>query len=275
VIASVAADCSSELEAGGVVRLPDRPFCLTAAETRLLTPGKSAGGAKNVSFDPATGKVRGATGDDSGEAARLMKRFSNWARRLAVELAPAFGPHLQFGRTSFRPRAIDAAPLSARKDDRRLHADAFPSRPTGGQRILRVFSNISPVGEPRVWQVGEPFEDYARRWIGETRGMWPGEAWLLHRMGVTRGRRTAYDALMVALHDRAKLDDAYQAAAPRREMVFAAQSSWIAFTDGVVHAAVAGRWALEQTFYLPVEAMADPAASPLRVLERMTGRRLT
>ena len=29
---------------------------------------------------------------------------------------------------------------------------------------------------------------------------------------------------------------------------------------------------LEQTFYLPVAAMADPAKSPLRVLEKMEGR---
>ena len=33
--------------------------------------------------------------------------------------------------------------------------------------------------------------------------------------------------------------------------------------------------ALEQTFYLPISAMAAPEASPLRVLERIAGRRLT
>jgi hypothetical protein len=35
-----------------------------------------------------------------------------------------------------------------------------------------------------------------------------------------------------------------------------------------------GRYALEQTFLLPVEAMRDPARSPLRVLEKLRGHAL-
>jgi len=269
-----APDRCAELEAGGVVHLADRSFHLNDEEMGLLAPAVAAGEAKNVSLNPATGEVRGAAGVDSAIVAGLLKRFSDWARDLVVEMAPSYGPQLRRGRASFRPRAAAATPLSPRKDDQRLHADAFPSSPTGGKRILRVFCNINPAGEPRVWRVGEPFEDYARRWIGRTRRMWPLEGRLLASLGVTRGRRTPYDALMLSLHDQAKLDPDYQARAPWREMVFPAHTSWIVFTDAVVHAAVAGRWALEQTFYLPVEAMADPAASPLRVLERLTGRRL-
>jgi hypothetical protein len=41
-----------------------------------------------------------------------------------------------------------------------------------------------------------------------------------------------------------------------------------------VHAAIAGRFALEQTFYLPPQAMAVPAAAPVAVLERIMGRAL-
>ena len=54
---------------------------------------------------------------------------------------------------------------SWRADDRRLHVDAFPSRPNYGERILRVFTNVNPDGEPRVWRVGEPFEAVARRFL--------------------------------------------------------------------------------------------------------------
>ena len=54
---------------------------------------------------------------------------------------------------------------SVRADDRRLHVDAFPSRPNYGERILRVFTNVNPDGEPRVWRVGEPFEDVAPRFL--------------------------------------------------------------------------------------------------------------
>lgn len=44
-----------------------------------------------------------------------------------------------------------------RADDRRLHVDAFPTRPNYGERILRVFANVNPAGVPRAWRVGEPF----------------------------------------------------------------------------------------------------------------------
>jgi hypothetical protein len=37
---------------------------------------------------------------------------------------------------------------------------------------------------------------------------------------------------------------------------------------------MSGQFAFEQTFYLPVNAMKDPERSPLRVLERLTGRTL-
>ena len=55
---------------------------------------------------------------------------------------------------------------------------------------------------------------------------------------------------------------------------FPAGSTWIAFTDGVSHAAMAGQYQLEQTFLLPVEAMQKPERSPLRILERIKKRAL-
>ncbi len=41
-----------------------------------------------------------------------------------------------------------------------------------------------------------------------------------------------------------------------------------------MHAALSGQHAFEQTYLLPVGAMLDEAGSPLRVLERLTGRTL-
>ena len=79
---------------------------------------------------------------------------------------------------------------------------------------------------------------------------------------------------MLGLHNRAKRDAAYQERAPHQKVAFPAGSSWLCFTDQVVHAAIAGQYALEQTFYLDVEAMAEPDLSPARTLERMTRRKL-
>jgi len=55
-------------------------------------------------------------------------------------------------------------------------------------------------------------------------------------------------------------------------VAFPAGATWLCFTDQVLHAALSGHSALEQTFHLPVDAMARPERSPLRVLERLTGR---
>jgi hypothetical protein len=250
-------------------------FRLTAEEAPLLDPAHGDGRAKNISL--GRDGVRGATQDPAARLALegLLARYGAWAEATLIGLAPRYGPDLARGRASLRTRAVDEPAPSLRKDDRRLHVDAFASSPTGGRRILRVFTNINPAGEARHWSLGEPFEDHARRWLSGLRRPLPFEAALLQAVGVTRARRTPYDVLMLGLHDKAKLDQAYQDQAPARDVFFPAGASWLVYTDSVVHAALAGRFALEQTFYLPPEAMADPAASPLRILERLTGRSLT
>jgi hypothetical protein len=266
---------AERLEREGLLVLDEAIFELTSDERRLLDVDLGDGKAKNVSLAPGQG-VRGTSAEaaDGARVEGLLARFRDWARDLIATRAPSYAATLETGRTSYRPRGIDDAPISARKDDRRLHVDAFASQPTGGKRILRVFSNINPAGESRTWRIGEPFEAYARRWTATARAPLPGEAWLLETLGVTKARRTPYDALMLQLHDAAKLDAAYQAEAPRREVAFPPGATWIVYTDSVVHAAIAGRYALEQTFYLPLTAMAAPEASPARILERLTGRKL-
>ena len=79
---------------------------------------------------------------------------------------------------------------------------------------------------------------------------------------------------MLGLHDAAKQDAAYQDTAPRADIAFPPGTTWMCFTDAVVHAVRAGHSALEQTFHLPVAAMAARAGTPLGMLEDMTGRRL-
>jgi hypothetical protein len=258
---------------GGEVVLLDEPFDLAGADPFRLAPaGESR--VKNVSFDPATGVLKGAgEGADAAGLTRLMAAYADWSRALLARRLPGCGHRLTRGKTSFRPRRADQA-ISPRKDDRRLHVDAFPSQPVQGRRILRLFHNLNPVGEPRVWEVGEPFADHAARFLPRIAGRPRAPGWALQALGLTKGRRSPYDALMLDLHDAAKADDRYQAQAPRRTLTFAPGAVWAVFTDAVPHAALSGRYALEQTFFLPVEAMTDPELAPLRILERMTGRRL-
>lgn len=272
--ARAAAEAARLLERGRVVLIPDLEFEIAGFEDALYAE-ISGEGVKNVSYNPATGELKGAKaeGEVREKLTAITARYAAWAETLVREVLPAYAAELQVGRTSWRPRAADHN-LSKRKDDRRLHLDAFPSTPLQGRRILRVFRNMNPNGEARHWRVGEPMADHAARFLKAARGLAPGQATLMHALGLTKGRRTAYDQLMLQIHDRSKEDDAYQASAPCEAVDFPPGATWMVFTDGVVHAAMGGRYAFEQTFYVPVSAMVEPAASPLKTLERMTGRAL-
>lgn len=171
-------------------------------------------------------------------------------------------------------RGAVGSPSSWRKDDTRLHVDAFPSNPMQGTRLLRVFCNINPNGEPRTWRVGEPFEAHAKRYLPQIARPLPSSAWLLEKTGITKRRRTEYDHLMLQLHDRAKADAEFQNESPQALVEFAPGTTWVVFSDQVLHAAVGGQHMMEQTFYLAVADQQQPEASPRGTLERLLSREL-
>jgi hypothetical protein len=262
------------LEGGSVLVLPRLAFALEPGEARFLDPKWSNGRAKNISIDGGT--VKGARGSpqDLAQLAQMIGRFAACASDLIAAVLPRYARHLKRARTSFRPQTASGRDVSWRKDDTRLHIDAFPSRPNQGERILRVFCNVNPCGEDRVWRVGEPFETMALRFLRDVRKMRSVEPSLLAALHVTKGRRSEYDHLMLGLHDRAKADIDYQRNSPQQEVRFAPGTTWICYSDQVLHAAMAGQFMLEQTIHLPLSALYRPELSPLRVLERMAGRSL-
>ena len=265
----------SALEAGRVVFLPTLAFAIRPEEARLFTPA-ILGSSKNASYDPKNGRLGGttATGADADLLRGFIARFSGAASGLVGELLPRYRTTIARGRASFRPAEIAGRVSSWRKDDTRLHVDSFPATPSGGRRILRVFANVNPEGRARSWRVSGDFEATATRFAPSLRAPLPGSGHLLALLRVTKSPRTPYDALMLQLHDRMKGDEAFQRDAPQCAFDFPAGSTWMAFTDEVGHAAMAGQYQLEQTFLLPVEAMEHPERSPLRVLERLMNRML-
>jgi len=274
--ASLQTRAVAALESGRVIFLPKLAFVLEPDEMPFLTSAAADRTRKNISFDPATGRCGGTarTGPDAAGLATMLQRYAHLSTRLMENLFPPYAPFLEPARTSFRPVEVEQRPQSVRHDDRRLHVDAFPTRPMRGRRILRVFSNVAPDGAVRRWLVGEPFAAFAEKFLPRVRPAVPGSDWVRERLGLTKGRRSAYDRIMLGLHDAAKRDERYQAEAPRTALAFPANSTWIVYTDQVLHAALAGRFAFEQTFHLPIEAMARPERSPIRVLERLTGQAL-
>ena len=263
------------LEQGKVVYLPHLRFRLLDSEQVFLSPQWLSGKRKNISLEGGS-EVRGATGAPEllARMGAMIGRYAEQSAALVGCLFPGYTSHLSRARTSFRPSAVEGPPPSWKKDDSRLHVDAFPSRPNYGERILRVFSNVNPTGAPRVWRVGEPFEAAAQRFLGKIPPPLPGSALLLHALGITKSRRSEYDHIMLLLHDRMKADLDYQSNSPQQEIHFPPGSTWICFSDQVLHAAMSGQFMFEQTFHLPIAGQYHPGTSPLQVLERLRGHAL-
>jgi len=263
------------LEAGKVLYFPRLAFGLSASERRFLAPAVRDPKSRNISLD-AEGRLKGALGDAVAQAAlaAMIGRFRTQAKALIDGLLPQYSGALRLAPTSYRPMKVESRQQSVRADDRRLHVDAFPSRPNRGERILRVFTNLNPDGEARVWRVGEPFETVAGRFLPKAAPYSAWKARALHALHVTKSLRSEYDHLMLQIHDGMKSDPDYQSNAAQVTMPFPAGSSWVCFSDQTSHAVMSGQYMMEQTLHLPVERQYDAASSPLAILTRLCGRPL-
>lgn len=267
----LADDLAKDLENGQVIYMPDLAFILSNEQKSLLTDSYLAPNKKNVSYNPIDDSLKGIKPDFSNTLLLhdMMHAFSNNAIQLVHVLFPHYKSKLRIGRTSFRPAEIKDRKSSYRKDDTRLHIDAFPSSPTKGERILRLFTNINPNNQPRSWNLGERYDDVIKRFVPQINKPLPGSRSLLKLIGATKEKRSLYDHYMLRLHNCMKKDDHYQKNAIQEHMDFPTNSTWIVFTDVVSHAALSGQHLLEQTFYLPVEAQCFPKLSPLMKLQDM------
>jgi hypothetical protein len=264
------------LEGGQVLYFPSLPFELDLNERGFLTPDVVNPKTKNISYDLHNDRLGGAlcSENDAEKMKGMLKRYALATRHLLDQLIPYYAPNLVQARTSFRPVEISGRKSSYRKDDTLLHVDAFPSNPTKGKRILRVFTNINPNGQSRIWRVGEPFEEVVKKMAPRVSNPWPGAFFLLKTLGITKDYRTNYDHCMLQMHNLMKGDARYQKTVPQEEIAFPPGSSWIVYTDQVSHAAMSGQHLFEQTFHLPVAALKDESTNPLRVLEKHFGKSL-
>ena len=266
---------TAAVEAGRVLYFPHLAFEVLPTERALLREGMLSPQSRNVSLG-ADGVLKGAGGSAAEQAqlAAMVARFRQQALQLIDGLLPEYRGRLRFAPTSFRPRQVETRRQSVRADDQRMHVDAFPSRPNYGERILRVFANINPMGVPRVWRVGDDFETVARQFLPRAKPYRLWQAKALNALHVTKSLRSEYDHLMLQLHDAMKRDEAYQKSGAQVTVPFAAGSVWVCYSDQATHAVMSGQFMMEQTLYLPPGREADPQASPLAILTRLVGRPL-
>jgi hypothetical protein len=266
------------LEAGKVLYFPnfgERGFAPQKEELALFREDIRDPKIRNISLSTA-GDLKGVVGDDGTRAlmAGMIGRFRAEAEGLLANLVPRYGEHLRRGATSFRPSVVQNRVQSWRADDRRMHVDAFPSRPNYGERLLRVFTNVNLEGEPRVWRVGEPFEDVARRFLPNVKRYSAWQAKVLNALHVTKSLRSEYDHIMLQLHDAMKSDLDYQKNAPQVTFNFPPGCAWVCFSDQTSHAVMAGQYMMEHTLQLSPMHQYDKEASPLAILTRMQGHAL-
>lgn len=261
------------LEQGNVLYFPRLAFSLNENEKQFLTPDIATPQKKNISYDIKSNQIRGAQVEEAQlpQLHHMLQRYATYSHELVKQLFPHYVPNITLARTSYRPVEVKGRVSSYRKDDTRLHVDAYPSTPIGDQRIMRVFSNVNPNDQPRYWRIGTSFSEVCASFIPDIRKPFPAEAKILKALKVTRGLRTKYDHYMTQIHNKMKKNMDYQNTVDQEAFYFPPGSTWIVFTDQVSHAAMSGQYLFEQSFYLPVHAMLNPNLSPLKILEKQLG----
>jgi hypothetical protein len=144
----VGSQAALALERFQLLHFPECPFRLPAEnDVEFLSRQRLKSiGHKNIGFDPSTGRLGGGSIDNPESGGRLRDLMAgisaaviDWLGQLLPKYAEAWAPD----RASLRPveEATRALRHTARND--LLHIDNFPTRPTNGRRILRVFVNLT------------------------------------------------------------------------------------------------------------------------------------
>ena len=288
--AEQAREWCARLESGDILFFPETPLRFTEDELAFLRGQQQTGSSlhKNIAYKPNVDKLSGvdAKAGDAAGVERLHGIMRGYSQQVVDFLSRFLAPYERRWRldyASFRPLEEQNRDLPRRRRNDLLHTDAFPTRPTGGARILRFFNNIHPT-RTRDWVVGDPFAQTVRRFAPAQITPRPGNAATRAGKGVARAlglgkavpslKRTAYDDFMMRFHNFLKENEEYQAQTVRYPWQFPAGSSWMVYTDTVPHAVLTGQYALEQTLLVEPEALVRPEISPLRILEQMAGERL-
>jgi hypothetical protein len=274
------------LEQGGILFFKQIPFDFPLADREWLLNQKQSGfkAHKNISYRPGEDVLRGDATDTPEQRDKLlaiMRNFSQQVVSFAERFLQPYAGKWRLDFASYRSVEESGRDLPLHKRNDLMHVDAFPTRPTHGGRILRIFTNINPA-RPRVWEVTDGFTPIAKAYAEQVglkkfaagvplRG---AIAPLLKAVGVKGADRSAYDRFMLRFHDYLKENEKYQKEWPKTHIEFPPNSTWLVYTDTVPHAVMSGQYALEQTFIIPRSALVAPEAAPIAILESLAGRQL-
>jgi hypothetical protein len=282
----------TQLEAGDILFFPETPIPIPSGDLAFLLGHQQVGGTyhKNIAYRPLEDRITGFEAADSKISDRLRGIMQRYSKDVIGFLQRFLGPyqaHWKVDYASYRPEEEEGRDLALRKRNDLLHTDAFPTRPTHGDRILRFFNNINPQ-KTRNWITTETFDvliDKMR--AGKLNG--GSSVPLPSSMDVSRVKRalaglgfgalapslkrSPYDEFMMRFHNYLKENSSFQQNCPKQRWEFPPGSSWMVYTDMVSHAVLSGQFALEQTLIVSRQALVAPENSPYGVLLRLAASR--
>src|SRR5260370_6605048 len=273
----------AELEQGNILFFYNTPFEFPEEEREFLLGRKQTSAAvhKNIAYRPEEDRVTGLDKSDAHEATRLRSILGDYSRRAAQfleKLLPPYAGKCKRDYASFRPIEERGRHARLRVRNDLPHVDAFPTRPTNGDRILRLFTNVNP-DQNRVWITSQTFDVLAPRFAEAIGLPQPQRKTKLARTlrsvaraaGLPATRRSPYDEFMHPRRNAMKEDADFQARCAKQRWEFPPNSTCIVFTASVSHAVLARQHALDQTFIGSHRSMVRPQKSPLAVLESIAG----
>ena len=210
------------LEAGAVLLLPELAFDVLPAERELFSPSIAVGQERELRSGDRSARRGGQRADGDALTAMLAAFQRRGGMRWSTSSFRRYAGRLQRARASFRPAEIAGRQTTWRHGRyaaacRQLSGDAGAgaAHPAAvhqrePRRTAAIVADWRAVRQ-RGAAIRRPAADAgAVQRIAAAR--WPG---------ITKSRRTPYDALMLQLHDRMKADLAYQSQRrPGRRSIF-------------------------------------------------------
>lgn len=264
-------------ERGEIVVWPTCPFIQFAETDLRILNNISAtfAGKKDISFDPLNRRFSGRrsiAGENAVQLEELFLHFSQLAEEWLLHTCPEYEGGVVRDRVTWHlsEEATRLLRHNARND--LLHIDHFPTRPSNGRRILRVFINLDQ-HDPNVWstadRIREIVQQYGRvhpipkreqeSWLS-TKTRWP-QFFLPNWLG-----RSEYDSLMLRIHHWLKNNEDYQVKSARKLWSFPSGCMWAVCTDSLSYAWLRGKRVLEHSFFINQNVWQAVDHAPISIL---------
>lgn len=271
-------DTAMRLESGeavsipGFSNLPLPPFDLLG---RVESWRLGGWGLKNPTWNPSSNLFHPIWTEKYPDAARFkdfLGEFQNAAEREIISLVPQWQGKLIPDRVCWRPWEMATRRIRWTARDDLFHVDHFSKRPSNGRRLIRFFMNCGQT-DPIVWAETDPLAQlieqgrkYGLPEVFRNLEMLRKQSLRKNSWWIEHLTTSLHDTVLNSVHHGLKHDEEFQESARRRLTNYAPGSSWIAMTDACCHSILRGKWLVDATWFLPLDACLSPEMAPGNLL---------